>query len=107
MAFSDQAALVQDTDFRNKVQVAIVAAALDVVGEARPGEASGFFAFYNKRHDLGVAILNDPKVYLDRFAWAVAANPAITATSGDGDVAYTVNSVFGDIAGVSVGELPS
>lgn len=108
MAFSDTAALVQgDSDYRRKIQVAIVRSALDVVGEARPGVSTGAQAYYNQRHALGVAILNDSAAYVDRFAWAVAVNPVITAESPDGDIEYTVHSVFDDIAGVNADEIPA
>lgn len=68
--------LAADTGFRSRVLAAMVTAALNVAAEAVTQDP----ATYNMRHTLAVAILNNPGGYLDRFAWAVAANATV---SGD------------------------
>lgn len=96
MALLDSAQLASDGTFRARVQTAVVAAALDIVGEdATANEAASL-----RRQSLAVAVLNAPDNFVGRFAWAVAANPAITPDSADGDLEYTVSTVWSDVAGV-------
>lgn len=96
MALLDSAELASDGTFRARVQTAIVAAALDIVGE----DASANEAASLRRQSLAVHVLNGPDNFVSRFAWAVAANPAITPDSSDNDLAYTVTTVWSDLAGV-------
>jgi len=96
MAFLDAYALSNDPDFRKRITIAIAKSATNVVGEA----SSGNPIKDRKRKDLGVGILNSPSAYVERFAIAVATNPVINTDSTDGDIEFTVNSVFDDIAGV-------
>lgn len=96
MALLDQAELASDGTFRARVQSAIVAAALEIVGE----DASADEAASLRRQSLAVAILNAPDNYVGRFAWAVSSNPAVTTDSADGDIAYTISTVWSDVAGV-------
>lgn len=107
MGYLDQAALAQDNDFRTRMQIGMIKVALEVVGEARPGEANGFYAYYNKRHELGTGVLTNPGAFVDRFAWATVTNSVITAASIDGDLEYMVVTIWDDLAGVSADELPS
>lgn len=100
MALIDQAQLASDGTFRARVQVALVAAALEVVGESADTPSS--FA----RQTLGLKVLTDPDTVTPRFAWAVVANPAITADSSDNDIAYTITTVWDDIAGVLTATKP-
>jgi hypothetical protein len=101
MALYDQAQLASDGVFRARVQVALVAAALQVVGEDSTTPSS------YERQVLGVKVLTDPDVMTPRFAWAVAANPAVTADSADDDIAYTITTVWDDVAGVLTAEKPA
>lgn len=104
MAFTDQLALASDQTFRDRVTVAMVTAALNVQGEA---ETPDHDSFYTKRSALAVGALTSPTLYADRFVWACVVNPAITADATDGDIQFTVNSVFSDLAGVRASEEPT
>ena len=97
MAFTDQFTLSQDAVFQGRVKIAMAKAAVDIVGESQESKTT---QTHRKRHQLGVAVLNDPDTYLDRFVLAVVTNAVITGASNDGDVEFTVASVFDDIAGV-------
>ena len=102
MAFADQAALAVNSAFRDKVRVAAVIAALQVQGE----DASTYSEQqYQKRQKLaGRVLANGGTGTLEQFAWAVAANAAIDSSSSDGDIQFTVNSVWDDLAGVDAGD---
>jgi hypothetical protein len=102
MAFTDQYALARpgdatSTTFQKQVHIAMCTAATLIVGEDKSTMTN---ADWQKRHRYGVAILNDPDSYIQRFLDAVVTNAALGATPSDNDVQFTVNSVFGDLAGV-------
>lgn len=104
MVFADQVALAQDQDFRDRVRMAAVTAAVNVAGEAQSGLP---VAAYQKRQVLANRVLTSAGYgergeVLDMFAWAVAQNAAITVASSDSDIQFTVNSVWSDCAGVHV-----
>lgn len=96
--YAAQAILAEDESFRTRVRVALVTAAVDVMGEAK-GEMSD--TAFNKRQEFAHQVLNNSGGYLDRFVWAVIANVAITEVSTDSDIQFTVNSLWADMAGVS------
>lgn len=97
MAYTDQAALANDVTFRDRVRVAIVTAAIAVMGETQTGTDQQ----YGKRQALAYAMLTNSGGYLERFAWGVVANAAITGASNDGDIQFTVDSLIDDMAGVT------
>lgn len=71
---SQQAALASDAGFRNRVYVAMVAAAIAVAGEPVGSMST---AKYGKRQALALAVLSNPPAYLERFAVGAAANSTI------------------------------
>lgn len=73
------AVLATDALFRQRVQAAMVTAALSVAAEAVGAQDAGT---YGLRHDLAVLVLNSPAGYLDRFSWAVAANATVCGDVG-------------------------
>ncbi|YCK35173.1 hypothetical protein ACNF49_14120 [Actinomadura sp. ATCC 39365] len=82
--------------------MAAITAAVLIAGEAQD---SLTVAAYQKRQVLAYKVLTaagygERGEVLDTFVWAVAQNGAITATSTDSDVQFTVNSVWSDCAGV-------
>lgn len=80
--------------FVRRVESAMVKAATEVGAEpAEPTPRSQL------RRALSVNVFTDLAGYADRFALAVAANPVINHESTDGDVQFTVNSVWDTIAG--------
>lgn len=68
--------LALDPLFRQRVQGAMMISALQVAAEAVGAQDS---STYQLRHQLAVAVLNNPALYLDRFAWAVGANATVAA----------------------------
>jgi hypothetical protein len=99
VSYATQAALATDEAFRLRVRVSIVTAAKDVMGEAKGVMTDTVF---NKRQELAHQVINNSAGYLDRFSWAVISNAAITGASTDSDIQFTVNSLWGDLAGVSI-----
>ena len=71
--------LANDAGFRLRVQAAMVTAGLNVAAEAVGAQDT---ATYNMRHTLAIAVLNSTGSYLDRFAWAAAANVTVAADVG-------------------------
>lgn len=97
MPFLNDYAVSQDVDFRKRLRVAMAKVALAVVGEAPSTNG----ARDEKRHRLGVAVLNSPDPHLDRFAYAVVAPGTLSLASTDGDIEFMVTSVFSDLAGIT------
>lgn len=96
-SLSGQAALAVDTAFQGKIRICMVVAAKDIMGEAK-GEMSD--TKYGKRQQLAYEIASSGgNKYLDAFCWGAASNGGMDAEI-DGDVQFTVNSMFDDIAGV-------
>jgi hypothetical protein len=96
VAYVDQAALADDETFRGRVRVAMVTAAINVMGEAKETDDQ----IYGKRQALAYQVLTNSGSYVDQFSWSVAANVAITASSIDSDIQFTVNSLWDDLSGV-------
>ena len=99
MAFVDSYALANNSTFKEKVIVAMVKVAVQIVGEA---VTVGDEIKHEKRHRLGVKILNDPSLMLMPFAYAIVSGGILVTGSSDADIEFTVTSVFDDIAGVLI-----
>ncbi|MER7063967.1 hypothetical protein, partial [Streptomyces albidoflavus] len=96
MAFADQVALAKDETFRARVRMAAVSAAIQVAGEAQDTLQA---PAYIKRQQLATRVLTtaghgERGEVLEMLVWAVAQNVAISAASSDGDIQFTVNSVW-------------
>jgi hypothetical protein len=103
VTFAAQIALTKDADFRGRVRMAAITAAVSVAGEAQAGVT---VTAYTKRQALSLRVLTaagggERGEVLDMFVWAAAANPSLTAESTDSDIQFTVNSVWSDCAGVT------
>ncbi len=98
MAYADQAALAIDPAFQLRLKVAMATAAVQVAGEDKAQMSD---AVYAKRQALAGDVLRQPAKWVESFAWAVTSNAAITSSSGDSDIQFTVNSMWSDIAGVT------
>lgn len=96
MSLIDQAQLARHTGFRDRVLVCAVQAAVQVAAEAESGDARKD----SLRATLATNVLNDPLGHVERFAWAVAQASAINYESPDGDLQWTVNSLWDGLAGV-------
>jgi hypothetical protein len=93
---SDIADLATWPKFVRAVKSAMVTAAVQVGAEiATPGSET-----HRLRHALSAKVLSDPDAWAQQFAWAAAANPALTYTSTDNDIQFTVNSIWSAMAGV-------
>lgn len=97
----DRYVLSKNSDFRAQVQTILIKVALAVVGESLTGKSPEFI---NKRHNLGVGILNSPESYVDRFSQAIVAPGTLTISSTDNDIEFMITSVFSKIAGVNYTE---
>ena len=76
------ATLANDTGFRSRVQAAMVTAGMNVAAEAYNAGTDPNGAIYQLRHQLAVQVLNNAGGYLDRFAWAAAANTTVQGDIG-------------------------
>ena len=103
-SFDSRRGLAADGEFLNKVRVAIVKVALDVMGETP--DAGPNIPKDDKRHALGEKVLvpGGPASYLPLFAEACAALGTLSTASTDADVEFTVTSIWDDLAGVTGAE---
>ena len=84
--------------FLEKVKNALLKAATAIVGE---DSASLPKAALDKRHALGVKIMEDPTKYAEAYKFSIASNAALSEFSTDADIEFTVNTQFNDWAGVT------
>lgn len=96
MALIDQAQLARHAGFRDRVLICAVQAAVNVAAEADSGDARKD----SLRATLATNVMNDPLGHVDRFAWSAAQNAAISYNSPDGDLQWTINSLWDGMAGV-------
>lgn len=98
MAYVDQYALAKDVTFNQRVQVAMMTAAVQIAAEAKGGATGTLF---DKRQQLATLVLQSGgNATLQWFVWAVVTNGAVTGASLDSDIQFTVNSMWNAIAGV-------
>lgn len=90
------AQLATTTSFRERVQAAMVKAAVAVGAEQEDGTPRGTF-----RRSLSVRVLEDPNRWAPRFAWGVATNGVINHDSSASDIEFTVNSLWDAFAGAA------
>jgi hypothetical protein len=70
------ATLAQEPTFIQRVKAAMITAASAVAGEAVGGMTT---TVYGKRQQLAVLALNNPDIYVSRFAWATAINATVSS----------------------------
>lgn len=95
MTFLDQFNTAQNPDFRRRVEMALVKAAVSVMAESAATDGHAERAAFAGR------VLAAPATTSGPAAAAVATNPVITSESSDGDLEFTVNSMFNALAGYS------
>lgn len=99
MALIDQINTANDQTFKNRVAMAVLIAAKDVAGEVKdPGTTDAQEA---KRLALANQIVTSGLINLDHWARLVTTNLTITLESTDGDIQFTVNSLWDDVSGAS------
>jgi hypothetical protein len=96
MSFQSASELAQDPVFQNRVQIAVIIAAKDITSETDTGMVA-----HAKRQTRAVSVLNYPQAHLIPWALAVASNPSITDQANDGDIQFTVNSLWDGMSGVT------
>lgn len=94
MALSDISDLATNPAFVRRVEGAALKAAVAVGAEAFDGSN-----YRLQRRALVKQVLENAPLWGARFSYAVAANPAVTVGSNDGDIEFTVNSVWDAMAG--------
>lgn len=105
MGFKEQAGYATDPDFRRRILVASLTAAIAIQGEDKPPQMKS--GEYNKRQVLATKLISTggigtPTDDLQRmFVWAVITNAAITTESDDGAIQFVVNSIFSKCAGAT------
>ena|SRR3990167_10258012 len=97
MALTDLYTLAIDATFKQKVRMAMMSAALAIIGEdSTTGKT------LEKRQALGVSVLADGgATKLDAFSYAAAGYGTLTGTSTDSDIQFVVNSIWNDLAGIT------
>lgn len=101
MTYADQASLATEHGFRLRVKVALLKAALDVLGEAQ-GAATA--VVWGKRQALAKDVIIEPDRFLDRLAWAAVTDVTVGQGTSDADLQARVNAIWNDQAGVLGGE---
>jgi hypothetical protein len=91
------AELAELESFRRRIRAAMIPAAKDVAAEAvDPNDPQRS----QQRRGLALNVFGDIAKYTAVFSILVATNPVITSGSNDGDIQFTVNSVWDAVAGV-------
>lgn len=101
MDFLGQIALAEDGTFQARVRQAVITAAVQIMADA-PENTPQAIAVHAKRAALATRVLLDPTSLQRAWAYMVASNTAIDDTSTDGDLQWTVNSMWNAMAGVIV-----
>src|SRR2546425_10571290 len=92
--FKEQAGVASDGDFRTRVEIAMLAAAIAVQGEAPATPNHANRAAYAK------LVLNAPESYVTLFSLAICAfNSSLTSVSPDATIQSDVNAVWNALAG--------
>lgn len=103
MAFKDGFDLSANSQFQERVKLAIAKVAIDVQAEdpsglAVPkGYAGDTIALHADRSRLAYKVLNEPDGYKVRFTIAIASNAAVVQkmeAATDGDLEFTVASLW-------------
>jgi len=103
------AALAGDYTFRTAAQVASVIKANTIISDVLDGSLRS-----RKRNSLAQQIINDTKVKVDSFSWALALNPTVQAELtfdengspiiSDATLLTAAGEVWDNIAGVVTGD---
>jgi hypothetical protein len=101
MAYIDQYALGEDAVFQTRIQVAILTAALAILGEA-----IGSFTEtqYQKRQALAKAVMANPASYAQRFTRLITTGASVTSATTDATLSTIVNTNWSKVAGVDIND---
>ena len=95
-ALEQMSQLATTRSFIERVQAAMVKAAVAVGAEAEDGTPRG-----QLRRSLSVRVLEKNEEWAPRFAWGVASNAVINHDSSASDIEFTVNSLWDAFAGAA------
>ena len=109
--------LSKNSELRKRVKSAILVAATQISGEDPTTVTPALTAIQaQKRHSRATLVINSSQKQAEVFANAISAQPGLYSTiqigendelvyegtgTLDGDIQFTVNSVWDDVAGVS------
>lgn len=99
MDFLGQIELAESGEFQARVRQAVITAAIEILAD-RPANTPQAIALHAKRAALAHSALIDPLAKQRAWAYAVASNVAISPTSTDSDLQWTVNAMWNAMAGV-------
>jgi hypothetical protein len=121
MASLDDQILANNNEFKTRIKMLMIKTGTSIVGEdtTTMNESRA-----EKRHKLGVSVLNYPDINVEKFAYTCAVQSGLNSvvsvggtglptdpliyTGGstlDNDIEFTISSVWDDIAGVKFTEL--
>jgi hypothetical protein len=104
VALTDQYALANDAAFQQRVRVAVMTAAVNVMTE-EPGSHP---VVNDKRAVYATKVVSDGcSSELVPYCYAVVTNAVIVSGSSDSDIQFQVNAVFNAMAGVTGQDLLS
>ncbi len=94
MVFRDQWNLATDDNFKRRVEIAMLGAAIAIQGEST-GTAN-----HTNRANYAKLVLNDPERYMPLFSLAICAyDGALTSGSDDTAIQGDVSAVWNALAG--------
>jgi len=106
MSLQQIADTILDGNYRKRVEAAVLKAAVSIVGE--DWQTAGFSELKaNKRHNLGVSVLNGDNGKIVAFIKTSASQigeVADPSTILDATIDSSVSAIWDDIAGVKFGE---
>jgi len=85
MAYIDRTRLARDREFVDRIQHAMLVAAVGVLNQATPPA---------ERLALAKKIVVEPERYAQTFAFGVVANSTVEATATDADLQTAVNATL-------------
>lgn len=95
------ARLADEKVFQNQVKIQMVKVATKISGENNTGYTASALT---KRQQLCNVVFQGQDYYKLIFSNLVVTNPVIDDTSGDGDIEFTINLNWDEVAGVLFSE---
>ena len=97
MALVDSTTLANDGVFQNRIQAAMVLAAVNISSEPSTIHP----AVDLKRFQLATQVVNNPAAFVVRFSNTAIAAGTLTAQSADVDIFASMGGIWNVLAGVS------
>jgi hypothetical protein len=101
MTFVEQAELAENGEFQARVRQAAIFAAVEIMAWV-PVNTPQAIEAHRRRAAFASTVLREPTNYQRALAMSVASNPGLTGPqANDGDIQYTVNSMWDAWSGVT------